>query len=409
MGALTDKAVRSFKPRANAYQVTDGNGLVVEVRPAGQKAWLYRYRLCGRQEKLSLGSYPDLTLAEARSRHLDARKAVLAGKSPAQAKQAERRRLSDDLQIVRGLAKAYLQDHVEGLSSKKDSRGYIEKRILPVIGNKFIHEVSPADCIAIVEQIKRKGTPAVARKVLEQLRGLFGYAVDRHLLTLNPAAQVRAGKIIGTKPSRNRVLSPAEVKRLLLAADSFPTAQSNRIAFKLLLLTLCRKSELRKAKWTDVNLERGEWRIPAENAKNRNEHIVYLSRQAQALFRELEGLAGGAPWVLPGRDPLKPLSHCALNQVLFIERQRGAKWLDDMHIHDMRRTASTHLHEAGFSSDVIEKALNHTIGGVRGVYNRAQYASHRREMLQQWADMVDGWVKGADVVTIGAAKIAEAS
>jgi integrase len=403
VGALTDTKIRNLKPRASAFQAADGGGLVLEVRPSGQKAWLYRYRLYGRQEKLSLGGYPDISLAKAREQHADARKLVSAGKSPAQAKQAERRRLSDDLQIVRGLAKAYIEDHVSGLASAKHAQTWIEKHILPAIGGKFIREVAPADCIAIVERIKRKGAPAVARKVLEQLRGIFGYAVDHHLLTLNPAAQVRAAKIIGSKPSRDRVLTAAEIKRLFNAVESFPTSQSNRIAFKLVLLTLCRKGELVKAAWEHVDIERGEWRIPSENAKNRNEHIVYLSRQAVALFRELKRLAGDSPWVLPGRDPMKPITHTTLNQVLYVARHAGEKqpWLEDIHIHDTRRTASTHLHEAGFPSDVIEKALNHTIEGVRGVYNRAEYAEPRRAMLQQWADMVDQWIKGADVVSIG--------
>lgn len=404
MGALTDVKIRNLKPKAKAFQVADGNGLVLEVRPNGQKAWLYRYRLYGRQEKLSIGSYPDLSLAEARSRHVDARKMVLAGKSPTQTKQGEKRRLSDDLQIVRGLAKVYLDDHVSKLASFKQARTWIEKHILPYIGSKFIHEVTPADCIAVIERIKRRGAPAVARKVLEQLRGIFGYAVDHHLLTLNPAAQVRAARIIGTKPSRDRFLKPAEIKQFLNAVESFPTSLSNRIAFKLILLTLCRKGELVKARWEHVDLSRGEWCIPTENAKNRNHHIVYLSRQSRDLFTKLQELAGGSPWVLPGRDPQRHLSLTSLNQVTYILRRHGEKWrwINNIRIHDLRRTASTHLHEAGFPSDVIEKAMNHTISGVRGVYNRAEYAEQRRTMLQQWADMVEQWIRGADLVAIGA-------
>jgi len=403
MGALTDTKLRNLKPREKAYQVADGNGLVLEVRPAGQKAWLYRYRLYGKQEKLSLGGYPALSLAEARRAHLDARKLVMGGTSPAQAKQAERRRLSDDLQTVRGLAKAYMADHLAGLASERNATGWIEKYILPDLGGKFLHEVTPADCVATVERIKRKGAPAVAHKVLEQLRGIFGYAADRHLLTLNPAAQVRAAKIIGPRRSREHVLNPAEIKRLLDAVESFPTSPSNRLAFKLILLTLCRKGELVKAAWEHLDLERGEWRIPSANAKNRSEHIVYLSQQAIALFRELQTLAGSSPWVLPGRNPLQHITLTTLNQALYVARRNGeAKpWLEALHIHDMRRTASTHLHEAGFSSDVIEKALNHTIEGVRGVYNRAQYASQRRDMLQQWADMVEQWTMGKEIIPIG--------
>lgn len=402
MGKLTDTAIRRLKPRESAYKRADGHGLVLEVRPTGQRAWLYRYRLYGRQEKLSLGSYPEISLAKARALHVDARQMVLAGKSPAQAKQAEKRRLSDDLQVVRGLAKAYLEDHVARLASATHAERYVRKQILPALGGKLIGEVAPADCIGIVKRIARRGAPAVARKVLEQLRGMFGYAVDHHLLVVNPAAQVRASKVIGAKASRDRVLDAAELKRFFDAVETFPTSRANRIAFRLIALTLVRKGELVKARREHVDLERGEWTIPSANAKNRQEHVVYLSEQARALFAELLDLAAESDWVLPGRDPSKHLSLAALNQVLFVQRNKGKEWgwLADLWIHDLRRTASTHLHETGWPSDVIEKALNHTIGGVRGVYNRAQYAEQRRRMLQAWADYLDGLVAGADVTRL---------
>ena len=141
MGALTDTKVRNLKPDTKAYQIADGEGLVLEVRPGGQKSWLYRYRLHGRAEKLSLGSYPDITLAKAREAHGDAKKLVVAKKSPAQLKQDEKRRLSDDLRTVSGLAKVYLTDYVDTLDSAKRGRHYVEKKILPVIGRKFLDEV----------------------------------------------------------------------------------------------------------------------------------------------------------------------------------------------------------------------------------------------------------------------------
>jgi len=403
LGALTNTTIRNLKARATAYQVADEKGLALEVRPGGQKAWLYRYRLFGRPEKLSLGAYPEVSLAEARDRHFEARKLVAAGKSPAQSKQAEKQRLSDDMQTVHGLANAYIANYLPPLTSASRSRAYVETEILPVIGSRFIHEVTPSDCIAIVERIKRRGAPSVARKVLEQLRAVFAYGTDRCLITINPAAQVRAAKIIGAQTSRTRVLRPDEIRRFLTAAESFPTSQGNRIAFKLILLTLCRKGELVKAKWEHVDFERAEWHIPILNAKNRQEHIVYLSRQATALFGELKGLAGKSDWVLPGREPKRHISVATLNQVTFAVKRRAEElaWPADVWIHDMRRTGSTHLHEMGWPSDVIEKALNHAIGGVRGVYNRAQYAEQRREMLQAWSDAVDRYMTTQSTVITG--------
>lgn len=402
MGALTDNKIRNLKPDAKAYQVADGEGLVLEVRPSGQKSWLYRYRLYGRAEKLSLGSYPDITLAKAREVHGDAKKLVAAKKSPAQQKQDDKRRLSDDLRTVSGLAKVYLTNYVDTLASAKRGHYYFEKKIIPAIGRKFLDEVTPADCIGIVEKIKQGGAPAVARKTLEQLRGLFGYAVDRHLLTLNPASQVRASKIIGERESRSRALTGDEIRRFLKDVEALPTSQANRIAFKLILLTLCRKGELVKAKREHVDLARGEWVIPPENSKNGQEHVVSLSDQTRELFTKLIGLAGDSVWLLPGRDPKRHISLTTLNQAVFVakDKKKEFAWLGTVWIHDLRRTASTHLHDQGFPSDVIEKALNHTIGGVRGVYNRAMYAEPRRRMLQAWADYVDGLAAGAAVTPI---------
>ena len=160
-----------------------------------------------------------------------------------------------------------------------------------------------------------------------------------------------------------------------------------KLALHQILLTLVRKSELIFARWEHVDFDTAEWQIPAENSKTRAPHIVYLSRQSVEIFRELQELAGGSPWVIPSRSSLaKPFCTTALNQAL-----QGVSFaIPPFTIHDMRRTGSTLLHEKGFPSDVIEKALNHTIGGVRGIYNRAQYSDQRRKMLQFWADYVEG-------------------
>ncbi len=159
-----------------------------------------------------------------------------------------------------------------------------------------------------------------------------------------------------------------------------------KLALNLILLTLVRKSELLHALWRQVDFKLGEWALPGESVKNEKPHIVYLSRQATEILVELKTLAGDSEFVLPGRGSLnKPFASNALNKAL-----EGVNFpIPPFTIHDLRRTGSTILHERGFSSDVVEKALNHTIGGVRGVYNRAEYAEQRREMLQSWADYVD--------------------
>jgi integrase len=187
--------------------------------------------------------------------------------------------------------------------------------------------------------------------------------------------------------SRERYLTPEEIRIYLQTLYQSNIRRQFKLALHQILLTLVRKSELIFTRWEHVDFETAEWQIPKENSKTGVPHIVYLSRQSVQIFRELHDLAGGSSWVIPSRSSLaKPFCTTALNQAL-----EGVSFnIKPFTIHDMRRTGSTLLHEKGFPSDVIEKALNHTIGGVRGVYNRAEYSDQRRKMLQFWGDYVEG-------------------
>ncbi len=206
------------------------------------------------------------------------------------------------------------------------------------------------------------------------------------LVTINPVHSLPARFVFKAKP-RERSLSPNEIRVYLQTLYQCNIRRQFKLGLHLILLTLVRKSELLLARWEHINFETGEWEIPAEHTKNGKPHIVYLSTQAAALFRELKPLASGSALVLPGRGSLaRPFAKNALNKAL-----DGVNFdIPQFTIHDMRRTASTLLHERDFPSDVIEKALNHTIGGVRGVYNKAEYSDQRRKMLQFWTDFVEG-------------------
>jgi integrase len=197
--------------------------------------------------------------------------------------------------------------------------------------------------------------------------------------------------------SRERALPAEEIKEFLQAAHLSNIRRQFKISLQLILLTLVRKSELLLAKRKDLHLDEAEWHIPEENSETGKPHIVYLSRQAVLLFKELLTLAGNSEWVLPGRGSLtKPFAHNALNKALKVALQ--GQEIPAFTIHDLRRTASTLLHEKGWASDVVEKALNHTIGGVRGVYNRAEYSEQRKAMLQAWADAIDALAPASSLV-----------
>lgn len=195
----------------------------------------------------------------------------------------------------------------------------------------------------------------------------------------------------------DRALTAAEVQAFLRGVRSSNIRRQFKLAFHLILATLVRKSELMLAQWKDVQFDSAEWHVPKENSKTGKPHVAYLSRRALAAFKELCTLAGNSEWVLPGRGTLtRPFAHNELNNALKVSLQGQA--IPAFTMHDLRRTASTPLHENGWASDVVEKALNHTIGSVRGVYNRAEYAKQRREMLQFWSDYLDRLAPAADLL-----------
>ncbi len=382
--ALTDAQIKALKPKAKRYSETDDRGLSLEVYPTGGMAWRYRYRLDGKLEKVALGKYPAVSLKAARQRRDELAVEVAQGKSPARQKQLRKVALADAT-TVREFGELYFKDIV--IRDRKDTkiiRRYLDKVIYPKIGNRPIRQVGAADIQAFIFEKRDHGFPAAAADIRNLCKRMWDYAVVREAAAVNPATALSV-RFITSARARTRALSPAEIQIYLNAVYQSGIRRQFKLALHLILLTLVRKSELLFAQWQHVDLDKAEWLIPEANAKTKVSHTVYLSLQAVALFRELKALAGTSEWVLPGRSgPDKPFAHNSLNKAL-----NGVNVpIEPFTIHDLRRTGSTRLHEEGFSSDVIEKALNHTIGGVRGVYNRAEYADQRRKMLQAWGDNV---------------------
>jgi integrase len=385
--ALTDTALKALKPKQKAYVVSDSRSLYVEVLPTGAIVWRFRYRLNGRREKLTLGKYPSLTLKNARLKRDEAAQLVAMGQSPAQKKQRDKIAGPEDTTVAE-FAERFFKDIQE--RDRKDStmpRRYLEKDIIPHIGEKPIKEITAEDVRSVIWKKKEQGFDAAAGQVRGLLKRMLDYAVTCGLLNHNPVAALPMRHVYRAV-ARDRALTTAEVQVFLRAVRASNIRRQFKLAFHLILATLVRKSELMLAQWKDVHLDSAEWHVPAENSKTGKPHIVYLSKQALALFKELQTLAGKSEWVLPGRGTWKkPFAHNALNKALKVSLQDQA--IPVFTIHDLRRTASTLLHQNGWASDVVEKALNHTIGGVRGVYNRAEYAEQRKQMLQFWSDYLD--------------------
>jgi len=397
MGKLSDTALKALKARENTtYQVADGDGLLIEVKPSGKRTWMYRYRLNGKQEKLVIGQYPEITLKDARDKLMAARRMVANGESPAQQKQLAKVAAADSTTVTE-FAERYFRDiQVKDRKDNTMPRRYLDKDILPFIGTKAMRDVTTEDVRSIIWRKKDHGFDAAAGQLRGVLKRLCDYAVTHELLRVNPVLALPMRHVHKAK-ARERNLSTDEIRVFLKSAFESNIRRQFKIGLHLILLTMVRKSELLLAKWADVHLDDAEWHIPAENSKTGKPHIVYLSKQAVELFRELLVLAGGSELVMPGRGSLtKPFAHNAINTALKVALK--GQDVPAFTIHDLRRTASTLLHENGWASDVVEKALNHTIGGVRGVYNRAEYGDQRRDMLQFWADFIEKLVTDKNVI-----------
>ena len=249
---------------------------------------------------------------------------------------------------------------------------------------------------AIIWKKKDEGFDAAAGDIRGVLKRLFDYAQTCGIVSANPVLTLPMRHVHRAK-TRERSLSPEEIRTFLRSAFESNIRRQFKIGLHLMLLTKVRKSELLLARWEHVDFEQGEWHFPAEHSKTGKPHIVLLSRQCLALFRELQTIAAGGELVVPGRGTLtRPFAHNAINAALKVELH--GQDVPAFTIHDLRRTASTLLHENGWPSDVVEKVLNHTIGGVRGVYNRAEYEPQRRDMLQFWADYVEQLMTTGQVI-----------
>jgi len=382
---LTDAAIKALKPREIRYYVRDDRGLYLEIFPTGGRAWRYRYRLNGKAEKVAIGKYPDLSLKAARQKRDEMAAMVANDQSPASRKQAAKVEVASATTMRKFGERYYREVVLPNVKDPKNLRRWLDKEIYPVLGNQPLRDITSSDVQAIVFRKRDNGRPASAGAIRNLLKRIFDYAIVCNAALTNPTLATPMRFITKARP-RTRALSADEIKAYLQTLYRSNIRRQFKLALHIILLTLVRKSELLFAEWNDVDFVAGEWQVPQENSKTGQPHIIYMSRQVAEMFHELKALAGGSGLVLPSRSSLdKPFAKNALNQAL-----EGVNFpIEPFTIHDLRRTGSTLLHEKGYPSDVVEKALNHTIGGVRGVYNRAQYAEQRKQMLQFWADYLE--------------------
>lgn len=393
---LTDTKIKSLKPKDKVYKVADRDGLYVSVSTTGTITFRYDYRINGRRETLTIGKYgaDGINLAEARERLMIARKQVNEGISPASEKRAERNKIRNaDRFCV--FAEKYLADVQLADSTKALRVATYERDIKDTFGNRLMTEITTDEIRSHCEKIKDRGAPSTAIFVRDLIANVYRYAIQRGHKFVNPADEI-ANSSIATFKKRERVLTPREIKLFFNILEETQSDFALKKAVKFILLTMVRKGELVNATWDEVDFKNKVWTIPAERMKAKRAHNVYLSEQAIDLIVAFQIYSEGSPYLLPGRiNRRQPIANSSLNRVIancikFINKDEQR--IDEFTVHDLRRTGSTLLHEMGFNSDWIEKSLAHEQQGVRAVYNKAEYAEQRKEMMQRWADQVDEWI-----------------
>ena len=426
---LTDMQLRALKPTGKIYKVVDQQGLYAAVTRTGIVSFRFDYRVNGRRETLVIGKYDptvgakkpreldeldygmSVSLAEARLLMTRAHRSVEQGESPSRSKVEKRTEAADALTFG-SWAEKYFAEADLAESTKAMRKSVYDRNLADEFGRLKLEEITPVRLMARCEKIKERGAAAPAVHAREIVLQVFRFIQARGLKIDNPAASIRPSAI-ATFKARDRALTPAEIHTFFNALEHTATMSTLRLAVKFMLLTLVRKTEFIEAKWDEVNFETAIWTIPKDRMKAGRPHNVYLSQQALDILVAFKTCFSASSYLHPGRYETElPISSATLNRVIDatvkVVHDRGEDF-DPFTVHDLRRTASTLLHEAGFNSDWIEKCLAHEQRGVRAIYNKAEYAEQRRTMLQAWADMLDAWIKnGASVVPIrrGAASVA---
>jgi len=400
---LSDRGIRNFRPAERPYKKGDTGGLFLLVSPNGGRWWRFKYRFGGKAKLLSLGVFPEVSLAEARERRDVARKLLAQGKDPsAQRKQERHEAAIRDANSFEAVALEWHGKWSQRVSDRYASKVMrrLERDLFPYLGARPVSELDPSEVLDALGRMETRGAHDLAHRVLAIASQVFRYAVTTRRCKSDPTRDLR-GALTPHKARTQAAVKQEELPDLLREIERYPERGNRQtaLALRLLCLTFVRTSELIGATWDEfgnLDEEAPTWEIPAERMKMREAHMVPLSRQTVKVLGELRMLAGNSRYVLPGRNDDKPISN---NTMLYALYRLGYK--GKMTGHGFRAIASTALNESGWSPDVIERQLAHKdTNEIRRVYNRAEYMPERRRMMQAWADMVDACARGADVVPI---------
>ncbi|STL14087.1 site-specific recombinase, phage integrase [Escherichia coli] len=385
---LNARQVDAAKPREKAYKLADGAGLYLEVVPSGSRYWRMKYRFNGKEKRMAFGVYPAVSLAQARALRDEAKKKLAEGIDPSFAKKEEK--LVRDVQLNNTFQAVALEWH--GTKVSRWSEGYasdiieaFNKDIFPYIGQQPVNEIKPLVLLNVLRRMESRGATEKAKKVRQRCSEVFRYAIVTGRAEYNPAADLTSA-MSGHESKHYPFLTVEELPDFFKALSGYTGSPLVVLAARLLILTGVRTGELRGAFWSEFDLEKAVWEIPAERMKMKRPHLVPLSTQALEIVQQLKVMSGQYPLVFPGRnDPRKTMSEASINQVF-----KRIGYTGKVTGHGFRHTMSTILHEEGFNTAWIETQLAHVDkNAIRGTYNHALYLEGRREMMQWYADYID--------------------
>ena len=397
---LTHAAIKNAKPADKPLRLFDGGGLYLEVAPAGGKWWRLKYRVGGKEKRLSLGTWPDVGLKDARGKRDEARKQIAAGIDPGETRKAQKAAMvARDEGSFEVVAREWYGKHAPTWAPSHGGKilRRFELDVFPWIGGRPVGEIVAPDLLAVVRRIEARGALDTAHRALQTCGQVFRYAVATGRAQRDPTGDLRGALPPAREGHFPAVTDPGKVGDLLRALDGYEGTLTVRVALRLAPLVFVRPGELRKAEWADFDLEGATWSFTA--TKTGTAHVVPLATQAVALLRELHPLTGRGRYVFPSaRTADRPMSD---NAVLSAMRRMGIP-KDEMTGHGFRAMARTILDEVlGFRPDWIEQQLAHAVRDPLGrAYNRTAHLEGRKAMMQGWADYLDRLKAGADVVQI---------
>lgn len=388
--ALNDTAIRNAKPKEKNYKLSDGGGLYLEISTSGGKWWRYKYRFNEKEKRISLGTYPDTSLSEAREKHRDARKLLANSIDPSEHRKASKEEsINNSINTFETVARDWLKSHMKGKAKSHDDKvsRRFELYLFPWIGSKPISNISAPQVLECIKRIAKLNKLDTAHRTLQAAGQVFRYAVQNGYTIRDVTADLK-----GALPSTNvkhmpAFTNPKDIAGLLRAIDCFSGSLTVHCALKLAPLVFVRPSELRQAKWKDINLETGEWRFMV--SKTNTDHLVPLSTQSIQILKELFAISGKGEYVFQGgHSSLRPMSEAAVNAAL---KRMGFDTQSEITGHGFRAMARTALHERlNFDPHIIEHQLAHTVPDNLGsAYNRTKFIDQRKIMMQVWADYLD--------------------